>query len=337
MTRLSSRKRFMKAIVWTKYGPPEGLQLREVAKPVSRDNEVLIKVRASTVTAGDSELRRIKFPFLFGLAMRLFIGVRRPKRVIILGQELAGEIEAAGRKVTRFKTGDQVFGHTGFGFGANAEYKCLPETATLALKPANMTFEEAAAVPTGGLEALYFLRKANIKPRERALIYGASGSIGTFAVQLAKHFGAWVTAVGGPGSLELLKSLGADEVIDYTREDFSRSGQAYDVIFDAVGKSSFSRSVGALQPKGRFLLTNPWLWTVARALWVTATSRKKVVLGASSGRSEDLHFLKGLIEAGKLRAIIDRRYPLERTGEAHRYVDTGQKIGNVAITTEVDH
>jgi NADPH:quinone reductase-like Zn-dependent oxidoreductase len=266
--------------------------------------------------------------------MRVMIGIRRPKRITILGQELAGEIEACGKDVTRFHVGDQIFGHTGPGFGANAEYRCLPETGVLAIKPFNMTFEEAAAVPTGGLEALHFLRKANIQLGEQVLIYGASGSIGTFAVQLAEYFGADVTAVGNPASLELLRSLGADKVIDYTREDFASGAQAYDVIFDAVGKSSFSASVGALKPKGRFLLTNPWLSTMVRALWTSITSSKKVIIGASSGRVEDLLFLKELIEAGKLKTVIDRRYPLEQTAEAHRYVDTGQKIGNVLITMD---
>ena len=324
----------MKAIVWTKYGPPDGLQLREIEKPNPKDNEVLIRIVATTVTAGDCEIRSLNIPSLFRLPMRIYMGFRKP-RDIILGQELAGEVDSVGKDVKLFKKGDQVFATTGFSFGAYAEYKCLPEEpkmGVLANKPVNMTYEEAAAVPTGGLEALYFLRKANIQSGQKVLIIGAGGSIGTFAVQLARHFGAEVTGVDSTEKLDMLRSIGAAHVIDYTREDFTKNGETYDVIFDIMGKSSFSGSIKSLKQSGRYLIGNPGLTQIIRGRWISMRSSKKVIIGAAIQKIEDLIFLKELIEVGKIKSVIDRRYPLEQTAEAHRYVDTGQKKGNVVIT-----
>jgi 2-desacetyl-2-hydroxyethyl bacteriochlorophyllide A dehydrogenase len=258
-------------------------------------------------------------------------GLRKPRKKI-LGQELAGEIESVGKDVKLFRKGDQVFAATEMRFGAYAEYICLPSTYAMAIKPANMTYEEAAAVPTGGLNALHFLRKGNIQSGQKVLINGAGGSIGTFAVQLAKSFGAEVTGVDSTRKLDMLRSIGADQVIDYTEEDFTKSGETYDVIFDIVGKSSFSRSIRSLKKKGFYLLANLRLSQIVRGLWTSMTSSKKVITELASYRTEDLIFLKELIEAGKIKAVIDRRYPLEQMAEAHRYVDKGHKKGNVVIT-----
>jgi len=323
----------MKAIVWTKYGPPDVLQLKEVEKPTPKDNEVLIRVYATTVTAGDCEIRSLKIPGWIRLPLRVYAGLRKPKRITILGQELAGEIEAVGKEVTRFKKGDQIFAPTLLHFGAYAEYVCLRETYPV-LKPANMTYEEAATIPTGGINGLHFLRIANVRSGQRVLINGAGGSIGTYAVQIAKSFGAEVTCVDGAEKLAMLRSIGADHVIDYQQEDFTKSGETYDGIIDVVGKSSFSGSVRSLKQNGRYVLGNPSLSGMIRGRWTPMTSEKKVIIALASYQTEYYTFLKELIEAGKLRSIIDRRYPLEQTAEAHRYVETGHKKGNVVIIVE---
>jgi NADPH:quinone reductase-like Zn-dependent oxidoreductase len=325
----------MKAIVWTKYGPPEVLQLREVAKPAPKENEVLIRIHATTVTAGDCEMRGLKIPIFIQIPLRLYNGLRKPKKITVLGQELAGEIEEVGKNVKIYKKGDQVFATTGLGFGAYAEYICLPETSkmgVLAIKPVNMTFEEAAAVPTGGLEALHYLRKAAIQPGQKVLIIGAGGSIGTFAVQLARCFGAEVTGVDSAGKLEMLRSLGTEHVIDYTKEDFTKSGETYDVIIDVMGKGSFSSCIRSLSQNGRYLIGNPGLIQIVRGQWTSLRSSKKVLIGSANQKTEDLLFLKELIEAGKIISVVDKCYPLEQAAEAHRYVDTGQKKGNVVIS-----
>lgn len=325
----------MKAIVWTKYGSPDGLQLREVANPTPKENEVLIKVHAATVTAADTEFRRLKLPLLFAIPLRLYLGLRKPTRITTLGTEFAGEIVSAGKDVTRYKPGDQVFGYTGLGMGTYAEYMCLAEkpsgmAGVLGKKPVNMSYEEAAAVPFGGLEALHSLRKANIQSGQKVLIIGAGGSIGTYAVQLAKHYGAEVTAVDKTGKLEMLRSIGADHVIDYTQEDFTKSGQTYDVILDAVGKSSFSGSLRSLKENGTYLNANPGLFSRVRR--TSKRSSKRVIPWTAGYTANNLLALKELIEAGTIKAIIDRRYPLEQIAEAHRYVETGHKKGNVVIT-----
>ena len=325
----------MKAIVCTKYGPPDVLRLKELQKPTPKDDEVLVRVHAATVTAGDCELRSLKLPLLWKLFVRVGFGFRAPRKKI-LGQELAGEIESIGRDVGLFRKGDQVFAFTGFRLGAYAEYNCLSEKGLLSIKPANMSYEEAATVPVGGLHALYCLRRGNIQSGQKVLIIGAGGTVGTVAVQLAKSFGAEVTGVDRAGKLDMLLSIGADHVIDYTSVDFAESGETYDVIFDVVGKSSFSSCITSLKERGIFLLGNPGLSQQVRGLWTSRMSGRKVKGGMISYRTEDLVFLRELIEAGKIRSVIDRRYPLEQTAEAHRYVDTGQKTGNVVITVEHD-
>jgi len=328
----------MKAIVWTEYGPPDVLQLKEVEKPTPKDDEVLIRIYATTVTAGDCEQRSLKLPILHRLPMRAYVGLKRPTRITILGMDLAGEIELVGKDVILFHEGDQVFAATGFvGMGAYAEYISLPEEpeeGALAIKPANMTYEEAAAVPVGGLEALCFLRQGNIQSGQKILINGAGGTIGTFMVQLAKYFGAEVTGVDSTGKLDMLSSIGAGSVIDFTQEDFTKSGQTYDFILDVVGKSSFSGCTRSLKQNGYYLIANPGPSQIVRGRWTSMTSSKKVIFGAAYPKTEDLFFLKELIEAGKLKSVIDRRYPLEQIAEAHRYVETGHKVGNVVITVE---
>jgi 2-desacetyl-2-hydroxyethyl bacteriochlorophyllide A dehydrogenase len=321
----------MKAIVYTRYGSPDVLQLKEVEKPTPKDNQVLIKIYATTVTSGDSRMRRAD-PF----PIRLFNGLKNPRKVIILGNELAGEIEEVGKNVKLFRKGDQVFGQAGINLGANAEYICLSEDAALVIKPANLTYEEAAVIPFGGNTALHFLKKGNIRSRQKVLIYGASGSLGTAAIQIAKHFGAEVTGVCSTTNIELVKSLGADKVIDYTNEDFTQSGQTYDIIFDTTGKSPFSGCLKSLKQNGIYLrAVHMALSSIVRGLWTSMTSSRKVIGGVATESKENLVFIKELVEAGKLVPVIDRRYPLEQIAEAHRYVDKGHKKGNIAITVRI--
>jgi len=321
----------MKAIVCTKYGPPEVLQLSEVPKPVPNDNEILIRIVATTVTIGDCRIRGFQVPVSFWVPARIALGLRRPKKAI-LGSVLSGEIEAVGKNVKLFKKGDQVFAATGHDFGAYAEYICMPENGCIAAKPSNLTFEEAAAIPWGGYTALHFLRKADIRNNQKVLIYGASGSLGTCAVQLAKYFGAEVTGVCSTSNLDLVKSLGADKVIDYTMEDFSKSGETYDVIFDTVGKSSISGCLRSLKKGGKYLhaVATP---TVSAHIKLASIGKGiKFIGGTFIPQAENLNYLKGLIEAGKIKPVIDRCYPLEQIVEAHRYVDKGHKKGNVVVT-----
>lgn len=303
----------MKAVIYEKYGPPEVLHLTEIPKPTPKENEILVRVRATTAHIGDVRMR-VPDPFL----ARLYNGLLRPKKVRILGMELAGDIESTGSAVTRFKAGEAVFAFTGFGFGAYAEYKCLPETGAgsndglVALKPAGLGYEEAAAVPAGGMTALSLLKKAQIQPGNTVLVYGASGSIGTYAVQIARHLGAEVTGVCSTANLELVQSLGAAHIIDYTQEDFTSSGKTYDLVFDAVHKASRSQSKRVLKPGGKF---------------ISAHESSHIDL-------QDLLYLGELAEAGELKPVIDRTYPLEQVVEAHRYVEQGHKVGNVVITID---
>ena len=316
----------MRAVVYDRYGPPEVQRLEDVARPVPREDEVLVRVHATTVNRTDCGWRSAK-PFF----VRYFIGVRGPKQKI-LGMELAGEVEAVGAAVTDFEVGDQVFGVKSF--GAHAEFVCVREGGPLADKPAGMTFEEAAAVCDGASTALSCLRGANLRRGQKILIYGASGSIGTAAVQLAKYFGADVTAVCNTKNVELVRSLGADEVVDYLQEDFTKNGERYDVIFDSVGKHSFRRCRGSLKPGGIYLETDlGFMWHVPiLALLTRWIGDKKVTLGIAKYTKQDVLFIKELIEAGKYRAVIDRRYPLEDVVEATRYVETLEKTGNVVLT-----
>ena len=323
----------MKAIVYTKYGPPDVLQLKEIDKPTPKDNEIMVKIKATTVTVADIRARGFTVPLAFWLPARIALGFRQPKNKI-LGMELAGEVESVGKGVKMFKEGDQVFAATLDGFGAYSEFKCLPENGPVALKPVNLNYEEAAAIPIGARTALHFLQKANIQSGQKVLVYGASGSVGGYAVQLAKYFGATVTGVCSTSNLEWVKSLGADKVIDYTAEDFSTTGEKYDVIFEAVNKSSFSACMKSLKKNGAYInITEPL--PDLQMLWTKWTNSKKIILSQNVPEtSEALIFLKGLVEMEKLKVVIDRKYSFEEIVEAHRYVEKGHKKGNVVVVFE---
>ncbi len=329
----------MKAVVYTEYGSPDVLHLAEVEKPAPKDNEILIKIHAVSVNYGDSLARNFKgtppskfnMPFLFYFPARIAFGFSKPK-MQILGSELSGEVESVGKDVKLFKSGDQVFAYRGMNMGANAEYLCMPEDGLVALKPANMTYDEAATIPYGGLTALNLLRKVNIQPGQKILINGASGAIGSAAVQLAKYYGAEVTGVCGTPRLKFVKSLGADKVIDYTKEDFTQNGETYDFIFDILGKSSFLGCKNSLKENGVYLLASFKMKQIFQMLWTSKVSRKKVICALSGETIADLLFIKELVEKGKIKSIIDKRFLLEQIAEAHRYIEQGQKQGNVVIT-----
>lgn len=328
----------MKAIVYTKYGPPEVLHLQEVEKPTPKDHEVLVRIHAASVNFGDLMARNFKAVtpgkfnmfFLFWLMGKLSFGIDRP-RTTILGSEFAGEVEATGSAVKGFKPGDRVFGYLGMSMGAYAEYLCVPENGVIALMPAQMTYEEASVIPYGAVMALNLLAKGSIQPGQKVLIHGASGGIGSAAVQIAKHLGAEVTGVCGTPRLGFVKSLGADHVIDYTQEDFTQNGETYDLIVDILGKGSFSKFKNSLKPNGILLYASFKMKQLAQMLWTARTGGKKVICAIAPGSTEDLLAAKALIEAGKIKAIIDRRFPMEQAAEAHRYVEQGHKQGSVVI------
>ena len=325
----------MKAIVYEKYGPPEVLHLDEVEKPTPKANELLVKIHATSAHIGDIKMRGLKgIPAWELLFARIYLGIRKPKRPI-LGMEMAGEVEAVGKDVTTFHQSDQVFAMlfpAKEAFGGYAEYKCLPEDGLVAIKPANMTYEEAAVVPAGGITALGILHKADIQPGQHVLIYGASGSVGTFAVQIAKSFGAEVTGVCSTPNLDMVQELGADRVIDYTKEDFTKNGVTYDVIFDTAGKTSFSGIKNSLKENGIYLAGAGGLREFAQMAWTSLSGDKKVIAGQATEQPGDIDFLKELVEAGTMKPVIGRTYPLEQIVDAHRYLDTGHKRGNVVIT-----
>ncbi|MBF2707863.1 NAD(P)-dependent alcohol dehydrogenase [Flavobacterium soyangense] len=318
----------MKAIEYLKYGLPDVLKLKEIEMPIPKSNEILIRIIATAVNSGDVRLRKAD-PF----AVRLFFGLFKPK-TNILGGVFSGKIEQIGSAVTLFKVGDEVFGHTDMSFGTYAEYKCLPENGSIALKPVTIIHNEAAVIPFGGITALHFIKKANITRGQRVLINGASGAVGTAAVQLAKHFGAIVTGVCSTSNIDLVKSIGADKVMDYTKEDFTKNGKTYDVIFDTVNKIVISESVKSLNVNGKLILSAAGISEMFHGLFVSMTSsrRIKVVTGVASHTADDINFLKVLIESGELKSVIDRTYSLEQMAEAHTYVEKGHKKGSVVIT-----
>lgn len=315
----------MKAAIYTQYGSPEVLQIKEVTEPTPKHNEIILRVKATAVNSGDWRLRKAD-PF----AVRFIFGLIRPK-INILGSVFSGEVESVGEDVKHFKVGDAVFGHTNMSFGAYAEYICLPEAGSLALKPVNISHKEAAVIPFGGVTALHFIKKATIQPGQKVLIVGASGAVGSAAIQLAKSFGATVTGVCSTSNIDWVKSIGADKVIDYTKEDFTQNDEIYDLIFDAVNTTSVARTLKSLTKNGIMILSAAGMSEMLQGLWFSMTSNRKVMTGVINHKAADIVFLKELIEAGKFKPIIDRTYPLEQIAEAHTYVEKGHKKGNVAI------
>ena len=324
----------MKAIVYTKYGPPEVLQVKEIQKPIPKEDEVLIKVRAAEVTKADCEMRSFKFAVMwFWLPLRIAIGILKPRKPV-LGGYFAGEVESVGKEVSKFKKGDKIFGTTKLRFGAYGEYMCLPYSYTLVPKPNNVSFEEAAAIPLGGLNALHFLRKANIQKGDTVLINGAGGSIGIFGVQIAKAMGAKVTAVDSSHKEEMLRRIGADHFFDYTKVDFTKSGKTFDVIFDMVAKNSFTSCVKALNPKGRYLIGNPRISDMLRSILTSTFTDKTAIFVFAGEKEEELITLKGMIEENKIKSIVDKIYLFEQAAEAHRRVETEQRLGSVVISAD---
>jgi NADPH:quinone reductase-like Zn-dependent oxidoreductase len=321
----------MRAAVYDTYGSPDVVKIKDIPKPTPKDDEMLIKVHATTVSSGDWRARSLEVPRGFGVMVRLFFGVFKPRQPI-LGTELAGEIESVGPDVTRFKAGDQVFAFTGAAMGCHVEYKCLAQTAAVVSKPSNLTYDEAAALSFGGTTALGFLRRGRIQKGEKVLVNGASGTVGTAAVQLARHFGAEVTGVCSTSNLELVRSIGAAQVIDYTKEDFTRNGATYDIILDTAGTAPYSRCKDSLKDGGRLLVVLGTLGDLLLAPWVSLTTGKKMMAGPTGGPVEDLRFLGKLAESGEFKPVIDRSYPLEQIADAHRRVDTGHKKGSVVVT-----
>ncbi len=322
----NERTTTMRAAVYTQYGPPEVLRIENIEKPIAGENEILLKIKASAVNSGDWRLRKAN-PF----AVRFFFGLFRPK-LKTLGSVFSGEVESVGKAVTAFKKGDMVFGHTDMSFGAYAEYKNLPESASIALKPENITHAEAAVIPFGGVAALHFLKKANIKPGQKVLIVGASGAVGSAAIQLAKAKGAVVSGVCSTENTELVKSIGADKVIDYTREDFTRNGEIYDVIFDTVNTISISKSKKSLSENGIMILSAAGMKEMIAGMWMSMTGKKKVLTGVISHNKSDVEYIRDLIKAGKYKPVLERTYPLEEISEAHSYAESGRKKGNIALS-----
>lgn len=321
----------MKAMVCTRYGPPEVLELQQLEKPVPKADEIRIKVQASTATAGDCEMRSFTFPVFLWIPLRLFFGLRKP-RMNVLGQEFAGVVESVGEKLALFQKGDRVFDSTELRLGANADYICLPSSYAIVRMPEGLSFKEAATIPTGGMNALFFLRKAKIQAGQKMLIIGAGGSIGTMAVQLAKLSGAEVTAIDSKGKLDMLLSIGAGKVMDFQQEDFTAIGETYDVIFDIAGKGSFSKAINSVKPNGIYLVGNPGIGNIFRRLVPRMKRGRKIVVAAADYKTEDLRYLSELLAAGKIKAVIDQTFPLEELRQAHHYVESGAKKGNIAIS-----